>query len=83
LRDFLAHGGAGFNGTMARNLSTPYTYDQKMKEGNERMSIPMAGGKTMFLKKGMLHGIQFTAFAYCDGNNKVTLSMSNEYHNYH
>jgi hypothetical protein len=30
----------------------------------------------------MLHGIQFTAFAYRDGNNKVILSISNEYHNY-
>jgi hypothetical protein len=82
LRDFLARGGAGFNGTLARNLGNPFTYDQKMRDGDERTSIPTAGGKTMFLKKAMLHGIQFTAFAYRDGNGKVILSVSNEYHNY-
>jgi hypothetical protein len=53
-----------------------------MKEGDERTSIPTAGGKTMFIKHAMHHGIQFSAFEYCDGNGKVTLSVSNEFHNY-
>jgi hypothetical protein len=82
LREFLACSGAGFNGTLARNLGNPFTYDQKMKEGDERTSVPTAGGKTMFIKQAILHGIQFSTFAYHDGNGKVMLSMSNEFHNY-
>ena len=82
LQDFIARGGAGLNGTLARNLGNPFTYDQKMRDGDDRTSIPTAGGKTMFLKKAMLHGIQLTAFAYRDGNGKVILSVSNDYHNY-
>jgi hypothetical protein len=48
-----------------------------MKEGDERTSVPMAGAKTMFIKKATLkNGIEQCAFAFWNGYNGVVLSIS-------
>jgi hypothetical protein len=76
LENFFLKGGAGIHGTIARNLRNPFTFDQKLKDGDERTNVPTAGGKTLFIKQAVVHGIPLYAFAFRNGYKGVILTIS-------
>jgi hypothetical protein len=76
LEHFFLRGGAGIHGTIARNLRNPFTFDQKLKEGDERTNVPTTGGKTLFIKEAVVHGIPLQAFAFRNGYKGVILTIS-------
>jgi hypothetical protein len=67
-------GGAGIHDTITRNLCNPFTFDQKLKYGDERTNLPTTGGRTLFIKQAVLHGIPLYAFAFWNGYKGVILT---------
>jgi hypothetical protein len=63
--------------TWRRVAWNPYTYDQQLRENDERTLIPISGPKALYRKTyNHDNGTHLTAHAYCDGNKHVTIGMS-------
>jgi hypothetical protein len=82
LESFFLKGGTGIHGTIARNLRNPFTFDQKLKDSDERTNVPTAGGKTLFIKEAEVHGIPLYAFAFRNGYKGVILTISSMFSGY-
>jgi hypothetical protein len=76
LESFFLKGGAGIHGTIAQNLRNPFTFDQKLKDSDERTNVPTAGGKTLFIKEAEVHGIPLYTVAFLNGYKGVILTIS-------
>jgi hypothetical protein len=82
LENFFLKGGTGIHGTIARNLCNPFTFDQKLKDGDERTNVPTAGGKTLFIKEAVVHGMPLYTFAFRNGFKGVILTISSVFDGY-
>jgi hypothetical protein len=70
--------------TWKRVAWNPYTYDQQLRENDERTLIPVSGQKALYRKTyNQDNGANLTAHAYCDGNKHVTIGVSSEHREFH
>jgi hypothetical protein len=82
LESFVLKGGTGIHGTIARNFRNPFMFDQKLKDGDERMNVLTAGGKTLFIKEAEVHGIPLYAFAFHNGYKGIILTIISMFSSY-
>ena len=82
LENFFLQGGAGIHGTIAWNLCNPFTFDQKLKDGDKRTNMPTTGGRMLFIKEAVVHGIPLYAFAFRNVYKSVILTISSMFSGY-
>lgn len=79
----IAHGGL-FVGTTKRLLQGwPFTFNQKMKDGDKRQSIDMKGAPTLAVKKICKQNHTVFATAFRNGSGKVNTTISCIHRNHH
>jgi hypothetical protein len=84
LYDFLIPTGADVLGTVKRSQMLPFTFEQKMSQGDTRQSVDPAGFKTLFIKKKLtINDKEVTGLAYRDGKGGVTLGLTTCEHTRH
>lgn len=79
----MAHG-ANFVGTVKRMAQCwPFTFDQKLKETDQRMKIDTKGPATLFVKKISKSAKNVFAIAFRNGTDSVSTAVSSVHRNHH
>ena len=82
--NFLIANGADFVGTVKRMANCwPFTFDQKVKEGDKRRMIDTKGPPTLFVKKNEKHIKKVYAIAFRNGTNSVSTAISSVHRGHH
>lgn len=81
---FVIKNGGDICGTTQRILNTwPFTFDQKLKDSDNRTLIEKIGPPTLFVKEATKHLKNVQAFAFRNGTNSVTTCLSTIHRNHH
>ena len=82
--EYITSSGGNFVGTTKRaNACWPFTYNQKVKEGDKRTHVEIFGAPTLFVKKLVRQGKTISAVAFRNGSDAVSTAVSSIHQGHH